>query len=58
MPWSDATEERMRRFLSDNPRGKHGAHHYSLDDFGLELDAIRARFARYCRAYDVPLGAS
>lgn len=55
MPWSLRSEERMRAFLAANPRGKHGAHRYSLDDFGLELGAIRERFADYCRRYDVGL---
>ena len=55
IPWSDEAERRMRRFLADNPRGRHGSHHYELDDFGIELDQIRERFGDYCRAYDVPL---
>jgi hypothetical protein len=55
MPWSSEAEDRMRAFLADNPQGKHGAHRYTLEDFGLELGAIRERFAAYCRRYDVPL---
>lgn len=55
VPWSDEGERRMRTFLSDNPRGKHGAHSYELEDFGIELGQIRERFSDYCRAYDVPL---
>jgi hypothetical protein len=55
LPWSDDLEGRMRAFLRDNPRGKHGAHRYSLDDFGLELGQIRERFGTYCRAFDVQL---
>jgi hypothetical protein len=53
MPWSQRAEEQMRSFLAANPRGKHGTHRYSLEDFGLELDAIRERFADYCERYDV-----
>ena len=55
MPWSDETEHRMRAFLAENPRGKHGAHKYELGDFGLELGEIRERFRGYCEAYDVRL---
>lgn len=55
MPWSDDVERRMRSFLADNPRGKHGAHKYELDDFGLQLGEIRERFGSYCEKYDVPL---
>ena len=55
MPWSDEVEQRMRRFLADNPRGKHGTHRYDLDDFGLRLGEIRERFQGYCEALDIPL---
>ena len=55
MPWEADAEARMRAFLRDNPRGKHGTHRYELDDFGLKLGEIRERFAAYCDAYDVPL---
>jgi hypothetical protein len=55
MPWTPEIEARMRAFLADNPRGKHGTHRYELDDFGLKLGEIRERFARYCSAFDVPL---
>jgi hypothetical protein len=41
------TEQRMRDFLADNPKDKHGAHIYSLDDFGLTREAINERFHRY-----------
>jgi len=55
MPWSGDIEERMRAFLADNPRGKHGAHRYEIEDFGMTLGQIRERFEGYCRAYDIPL---
>ncbi|MFZ1863641.1 MAG: sulfotransferase [Polyangiales bacterium] len=55
MPWSQEAEDRMRAFLAANPRDKHGAHRYALEDFGLELGAIRERFADYCKRFDVPL---
>lgn len=52
--WSDEIESRMRAFLSDNPRGKHGTHRYTPGDFGLRAGEIRERFEDYCMAYDVP----
>ena len=57
IPWSDEVGARMRGFLVDNPRGKHGSHRYELGDFAIELGQIRERFANYCRAYDIPLAA-
>ena len=53
LPWSEGLESRMRTFLRDNPRGKHGAHRYSLGDFGLRLGEIRERFSAYSEAFDV-----
>jgi len=57
LPWSEEIERRMRSFLTENPQGKHGAHHYGLEDFGLDLRQVRDRFEGYCRAYGVPLVA-
>ncbi|MGB8328592.1 MAG: sulfotransferase [Polyangiales bacterium] len=53
MPWTDETERRMRAFLAQNPRGKHGSHQYGLEDFGLTLGQIRERFGRYCGTYEI-----
>ncbi len=55
MAWSGEVELRMRTFLADNPRHKHGGHRYELSDFGLELGAIRERFEAYCERYAIPL---
>ncbi len=55
IPWSADTESRMRAFLADNPRGKHGAHQYEMEDFGLTLAQIRERFEGYCNRYEIPL---
>ncbi len=55
LPWSDGAERRMRAFVAESPRGKHGAHRYELGDFGLELGEIRERFRGYCEAFDVRL---
>ena len=40
--------------LARRPKGAHGEHRYSLEDFGLDAVAERARFARYQARYDVP----
>jgi hypothetical protein len=55
IPWSADIEGRMRTFLAENPREKHGVHRYEMADFGLDLGQIRARFEGYCKAYDIPL---
>ena len=53
--WSADAERRMRSFLASNPRGKHGAHRYEAEDFGMTPREIRERFAGYCSEYHVPL---
>ena len=55
IPWSANTEGRMGAFLANNPRGKHGAHQYEIEDFGMSLAQIRERFEDYCDAYRIPL---
>jgi hypothetical protein len=51
---TDDAEQRMRAFLSDNPQEKHGAHHYTFADTGLDETEIRARTRRYQEYFDVP----
>jgi hypothetical protein len=47
LPWRPGFEERMRRFLAENPKDKHGRHSYSLAEFGLDADEERARYRAY-----------
>jgi hypothetical protein len=50
---SSEAEARMRRFLAQNPRDKHGQHRYSLGFAGLEAEELRPAFAAYQRRFDV-----
>jgi len=34
-----------------NPRGKHGKHRYSLAEFGLDSDWLRAHYADYAKEF-------
>jgi hypothetical protein len=52
-----AAEAAMRAFLASNPRGKHGAHDYRLEDFGLDPDERRHALAFYCERFGVPIEA-
>ena len=45
-------EDRMRRWLAENPQHKQGVHRYGLEQFGLDADAVNGRFATYCRWMD------
>lgn len=50
---SPAAESRMHRHLAAHPKGEHGAHAYTLADFGLRETEVRDRFAAYCERFDV-----
>ena len=47
LPLSTVAEARMRRYLDDNPKDKHGAHLYSLAQFGLRPEIERERYRAY-----------
>jgi len=46
-PVSAAFELRMKAFLEDNAREKHGVHRYQLSDFALDPAETAAAFASY-----------
>ena len=50
---SPETEAAMRRFIADNPQGKHGRHDYASGEFGITDDDVRARFADYIARHDL-----
>jgi hypothetical protein len=45
-----AFEEHVRA----NPRGKHGAHRYALEEYGLTPERVRERFAGYIERFCLP----
>lgn len=51
LPFSDAVETRMRRFLAENPKDKHGQHRYTLEQFGLDRDEEHERYRTYCERF-------
>jgi hypothetical protein len=44
-------ERAMRQYLAAHPRGEHGTHSYAPDDLGLDVGALRERFAEYRSRY-------
>ena len=51
---SAEAEQCMRSFVRENPKDKHGTHRYSLDEFGIDPDALRRQYDFYCERFDVP----
>jgi hypothetical protein len=48
------TEARMHRFVKDNPRDKHGVHHYTPETFGLDPLQTARRFEAYRERFAIP----
>jgi hypothetical protein len=47
LPLTKAFEVRMRRFLAENPKDKHGQHQYTLAQFGLDREEESERYRAY-----------
>jgi len=54
LPFTAAAEDRMRRFLAENPKDKHGQHAYTLEDLGLDADDLACRFKAYREHFGIP----
>lgn len=56
-PFTAEAETAMLAFLAKNPKGKHGSHKYSLEEFGLTKAVVREHFRDYCERFDIPCKA-
>lgn len=52
-PFTPKAEAAMRELLAANPRGKHGAHRYSLEEFGLTATGVRKHFKSYIQRFNI-----
>jgi hypothetical protein len=46
-------ERAMRDHLERNPKGMHGAHEYSMDEFGLTPEMVRSRLTAYIDRFEL-----
>jgi len=53
-PHSPASETRMRRWMADNPQGKHGTHRYTLQQFGLDPTTVADLTQPYRQRFGIP----
>lgn len=53
LPMTDEGARRMKAFIADNPKGKHGIHRYEPSEFGVVPEAIREAFNPYIRRFDL-----
>jgi hypothetical protein len=54
-PLTPQAEAAMVGYLADNPQGKHGKHSYSLEDYGLTKQGVRAQFREYIEKFKIPV---
>jgi hypothetical protein len=47
LPMTDDGAARMQAFIADNPKGKHGLHTYTPEEYGIDPAVVRRDFARY-----------
>lgn len=45
--------DRMRTFIKNNPKGVHGLHTYTAEDYGIDPVAVREQFATYIEHFDL-----
>jgi hypothetical protein len=53
LDYSSEADLAIRAFRADNPKGKHGAHTYTAEQWGLDENEIAERFRPYTEAYGV-----
>jgi len=51
--FTPALRQAVIDYVARKPRGKHGVHHYSLEEMGLDAQVERKRFASYCEHFGV-----
>jgi hypothetical protein len=53
LPMSDEARTAMAAHVARHPKGEHGEHTYALEDYGLDVARVRARFAPYIERFQV-----
>jgi len=53
-PFTAEAEAAMKAYMDSNPKGKHGRHSYSLEDYGLSAEQVRTRYRDYCERFHLP----
>lgn len=53
--FNDSFATQIRRFKMQNPKHKHGAHRYSLEEFGLDEASVRAEFSDVAHYWEGPI---
>ena len=51
LPMSQEGTAHMRDFIENNPKGKHGAHTYTPEEFGVDPKTVRSEFRSYIERF-------
>ena len=51
LPLTEVAATRMKAFIADNPKDKHGIHRYSPDEYGVDPEQIRESFRPYMERF-------
>ena len=54
LDFSSGSKAELEAHAAAHPQGQHGTHEYSLEQYGLTPETVRARFADYIRDFDLP----
>lgn len=50
---SGLAADRIKHFIDNNPRNKHGGHQYVAEDYGIEKNKTLKRFSRYIERFNI-----
>jgi Sulfotransferase family len=53
LPMTDDGAAQMRAFIADNPKGKHGLHLYTPEEYGIDPQAVRRDFKAYIEQFNL-----
>lgn len=53
LPWHPELEATFDARAAEDPTQQHGVHEYTLEQFGLDAEAVRAELADYCERFGV-----
>ncbi len=54
LPFTERARSAMQSWLDSNQQHQHGAHKYSLADFGLDRDEVDERLMFYREHFNIP----
>jgi hypothetical protein len=50
---TDAGAAAMKAFIADNPKGKHGVHSYTPEEYGIDPDEVRRDMSAYIERFEL-----